>query len=157
MTDAVLRSAARVLLIAGDRVLLINEVLDGPPYWLTPGGGIEPGESPQQAAARELYEETGLAVTIPAEASAVHVQRRTWSHAGTTYDQHDEFYVVRVAAEFDIAPAALTDAEQAALLGSRWWTSPELRTSREWFFPPEIADLLDRESTRVAVYPHLEA
>ena len=32
--------------------------------WSTPGGVIEPGESPEQAATREVYEETGLAVMI---------------------------------------------------------------------------------------------
>ncbi|WP_405485799.1 NUDIX domain-containing protein [Nocardia sp. NBC_00511] len=39
--------------------------------WELPGGGVEPGEQPEQAAVREAAEETGLAVTITAE-RAVH-------------------------------------------------------------------------------------
>ncbi|MGW7099200.1 NUDIX hydrolase [Streptomyces sp. NPDC054838] len=33
---------------------------DGPEYWTLPGGGVEPGEEPQEAVRREVAEETGL-------------------------------------------------------------------------------------------------
>src|SRR5690606_42109346 len=35
-------------------------------WWFTVGGGIDPGETPHQAAVRELFEETGLRLD-PAE------------------------------------------------------------------------------------------
>lgn len=38
--------------------------------WELPGGGIEPGERPEQAAVREVAEETGLTIEITAERSA---------------------------------------------------------------------------------------
>ncbi|QDP94975.1 NUDIX domain-containing protein [Microlunatus elymi] len=40
------------------RVLLLRHAHDG--LWATPGGGMEPGESPEAAARREVYEEAGL-------------------------------------------------------------------------------------------------
>lgn len=43
------------------RVLLIRNA-DAPDLWLPPGGGIEPDESPRDAAIREMQEETGLLV-----------------------------------------------------------------------------------------------
>jgi 8-oxo-dGTP diphosphatase len=45
-----------------DRVLLVKPSYK--PYWDLPGGQIEPGESPKQAAAREIKEELGLTVDV---------------------------------------------------------------------------------------------
>jgi len=42
------------------RVLLVKDVETK--AWLAPGGSIEPGESPADAAVREMWEETGLTV-----------------------------------------------------------------------------------------------
>ena len=58
---AVERPTARVLLIDGrDRVLLFEmHTADGRVFWCPPGGGLEAGESHEQAALRELTEETG--------------------------------------------------------------------------------------------------
>ena len=55
------RKSAGVILKYGDEVLLCKrgpkETL--PNIWSIPGGGIENGESPGQAAIREFHEETG--------------------------------------------------------------------------------------------------
>ncbi len=55
-----LRERATVVVIRSGRVLLVRDV---GPVFAMPGGGIEPGESPEAAAVRELREETGLAAT----------------------------------------------------------------------------------------------
>jgi 8-oxo-dGTP pyrophosphatase MutT (NUDIX family) len=54
---------ARAILIEGDRVLLVRHTYL--PGWHFPGGGVEPGETAQAAAARELTEETGYRATGP--------------------------------------------------------------------------------------------
>ena len=52
-------TAAGVLIVDG-KVLLIKHKKLG--KWLNPGGHIEPGELPHQAAEREFFEETGVRV-----------------------------------------------------------------------------------------------
>ena len=55
-----------VILDDADRILLFRATTEAAPdpFWLTPGGGVDPGETHEQAAHRELFEETGLDVAV---------------------------------------------------------------------------------------------
>lgn len=78
------------------RVLLIetyDDHDDRPAFWLTPGGGIEPGESRAAAAARELLEETGIATTPDALGAPVAVARGEWVFRSTRLVGEDWFFV----------------------------------------------------------------
>ena len=62
------RETARILLTnpAGEFFLLLTHFdpeVGLPPRWITPGGGIDAGETSLEAAVRELWEETGIAVS----------------------------------------------------------------------------------------------
>jgi ADP-ribose pyrophosphatase YjhB (NUDIX family) len=52
-----------------ERILLVKQKDSG--RWSTPGGVIEPGEGPEQAVAREVYEEAGVVVEIDGLRTAV--------------------------------------------------------------------------------------
>jgi 8-oxo-dGTP pyrophosphatase MutT (NUDIX family) len=138
------RTGGRLIILdPADRVLLIHERLEsGGSHWLTPGGGLEDGESPREAALREAFEETGIAVDVPASADPVLTTRRLWSWRGTVYDQVDHFFLARVAEPVEPAPHALTEPEQITLLGHRWWHAADLRATADAVVPPNLGDVL---------------
>jgi 8-oxo-dGTP pyrophosphatase MutT (NUDIX family) len=131
---AVPRVGGRIILVDHDeRVLLINERIERGTHWLTPGGGVEDGEHPRDAAAREVFEETGIEVADSGD--AVLTTRRTWTWAGVSYDQTDHFFLARVPSGTPVTPHHLTEIEIQTLIGHRWWTLDELGTTDEFIEP----------------------
>ena len=55
---------AAVILLQEDKIALIERLRSGLHYFTFPGGHVEPGETPEQAAVRETREELGLEVII---------------------------------------------------------------------------------------------
>lgn len=72
-----LKERAVCVCFDGSRVLLMRRLKGGRSYTVLPGGGIELGETPAQAAVRELAEETGLVATVVGDLVTVdHDDRR---------------------------------------------------------------------------------
>jgi 8-oxo-dGTP pyrophosphatase MutT (NUDIX family) len=104
------------------RVLLLkwHDPVGGNEFYEPPGGGIEPGESLEQAAARELYEETGIAAPL-AEGFVPVERRHTWM--GEHRHEIEPFFLARVE-RTEVQPAALTESETGTLTGWIWASSP---------------------------------
>ncbi|WKA54990.1 NUDIX hydrolase [Planococcus shixiaomingii] len=66
-----MRDRSSVILIQEGKVALIKRVLEGREYYVFPGGGVEPGETPEQAARREAFEELGVEVEVQALVAVV--------------------------------------------------------------------------------------
>ncbi|GAA2671470.1 NUDIX hydrolase [Actinoplanes palleronii] len=139
------RRAGRVLLVdLAGRALLLHggdPARPGMHWWFTPGGGLEAGESPTQAAARELFEETGLRAD-PAELSAsiLHEQAE-FSYNGRAYVQTQDFFLFRVA-DWQVDTAGMDAEEQLTITEHRWWSAAEIEASDELIYPADLAALL---------------
>jgi 8-oxo-dGTP pyrophosphatase MutT (NUDIX family) len=136
------RRAARVLLVDRDERLLLlrggDPAQPGLRYWFTPGGGLDPGESPAQGAARELFEETGLRVDPADLGEPVWHQVTEFSYDNQRYRQDQEFFLLRVPRwEVDTAGFAAD-----AIDDFRWWTADEMLGSTESIYPEDLAGLL---------------
>ncbi|MFI5845487.1 NUDIX hydrolase [Catenuloplanes sp. NPDC051500] len=147
MVDFVPRRAARVLLVdEAGRVLLFRGVdpgRPGEPYWFTVGGGLDAGETPAEAARRELREEAGLDVPVAALGGPVHAEVTEFPFDNVWYRQEQEFFLLRTAG-FAVDTSGLDEAERASLLEYRWWPVSELDSATEPVHPGGLAELLRR-------------
>ncbi len=137
-----LREGARAVIFdPADRILLVRFTFPELSLWATPGGGLDPGETHEQAVARELVEEAGLdEVEL-----GPWVWTRTHMHPsldGNWDGQRDRYFLVRTPA---FEPAPRFTVEQLAseyVSGIRWWTQEEFATSAELFAPRRLPELV---------------
>jgi 8-oxo-dGTP pyrophosphatase MutT (NUDIX family) len=146
--DGYRRRSARVLLV--DRVgrLLLFEFChdaarpQSGSCWITPGGGVNPGESLAAAAARELAEETGL-VLAPELLGPVIAQTGGYADVGWAVGMfRDDFFFHRVDTH-DVDTSRLEALESSHILRHRWWTLEELTGTTETVYPLGLVPLLD--------------
>jgi 8-oxo-dGTP pyrophosphatase MutT (NUDIX family) len=139
VTAPALREAARaVVLDPHGRAMLLRYDENGG-FWATPGGSLEPGETPREAVIRELREELGVGhVDL-----GPHLATRTIDHqvAGRDVRQAEQYYLARVRPEnVDLQSAANPDNIQEW----RWWSLAELIATSQTVYPAELTELLRR-------------
>ena len=137
-----LRQAARAIVLDPDaRILLVHFRLPRGSWWATPGGGIDEGETPEQAIARELDEEAGL---VDFELGPwVWTRTHVFPFENGLWDGQVERYMLVRTQAFEPVPRFSRDelaAEYVAEL--RWWTAAELAASEERFAPRRLPGLL---------------
>ena len=130
------RKAARVIVISDlDRVLLLHaQDSRGHRWWLAPGGGLHPTESFEEAARRELREETGRDLPI---GPWIWTRRHVYAWDGRPQDQYERYFVAR-SEEFVVTPAV----PDTYVIGHRWWSLNEIQQSLDDFTPRRLAALL---------------
>lgn len=144
----------RVLLVDDrDRLLLFLDSDLGlspvPRWWITPGGGVDPGESDREAAVREIAEETGLVISGDDLVGPVATRHVLHGYSDVVTAQDEVFWLVRTDA-FEVDISGHTEVEQLTMTAHRWWSRAELEATSEEFWPRDVLAIWQHAQTLAA-------
>lgn len=135
------RRSARLLIIDQEDRLLLFRYEDGrePPFWATPGGQLLAGETFEQAAARELAEETGFAAQV---GPLVRTRKAVFTAGDVGPAMWIEHYFLVRVGEGTPNRTRWTSEEQWTIRATRWWPLPELQVATEPVLPAWLPEVL---------------
>ena len=129
-----IRKSSRLLVLNENYQILLfqfthtNDALAGQSHWATVGGGLEEGETFEQAACRELYEEAtrNFEMMLPSAEVVISEER---------------LFIVFIKNE-EVNTANWSEHEKLVISKSRWWTFDELSQTDEIVYPNNIPNIL---------------
>ena len=131
------RRAVRVVVTDGEAALMFADTDPGTPgsrWWVTPGGGVDPGESDVEAALRELHEETGWRAAAGDLVGPVMRRVVVHGYSDQVCEQSEVFFVLRTP-RFTPDLSRHTSDEQLTLSGHAWLDLGALHRVREPVWP----------------------
>jgi 8-oxo-dGTP pyrophosphatase MutT (NUDIX family) len=124
------RRAARVLPVSplGEVLLLHGRDPARPEdwHWVSIGGAVEPGESVEEGALRELREETGIVVSPLALSPPVHIGTIDFSWDGQEYSSHSTFFALALDRDVEVSLEGLDALEVGNVTEAAWWLPDDL-------------------------------
>ncbi|WP_062202192.1 NUDIX hydrolase [Demequina salsinemoris] len=145
--ERVVREGARVLVVARDRRMLVLRAHDphqpSRSWWFTPGGGLEAGETPAQAAVRELAEETGIVCGEQELVGPVWERTAFFDFMSRPYVQHELIYLLEVDSIDPHIEQRWTAAERDTIDEIAWLAEHELREAEIEVFPLRLRESWD--------------
>jgi 8-oxo-dGTP pyrophosphatase MutT (NUDIX family) len=138
-TKTPIRHAARALLLHDNKLLLMHVCLPDRSFWCTIGGGMDPGETVEEAIRRETFEETGFTDNDVTWVKPVWWGEHAHKHHGID-TMHRTTFVLGYALHTTVNPAALTASEKSHVKEFRWWPVEEIATAVELIFPASMIE-----------------
>ncbi len=141
--DLRLRRAARLIVLdpEGRALMFRYDVPGRDPFWVTAGGECEPDESFEDAARRELLEETGFTADPGPQIARMTPEFITVE--GEPVQADERFFLVHVT-EAVIDISRHTAQEQRLMTQHRWFTRTELADWPEAVFPANLGEMIEQ-------------
>ncbi|ARN84726.1 NUDIX domain-containing protein [Candidatus Nucleicultrix amoebiphila] len=161
MEPVFLRKSVKILLLNDMQQLLLmcaddpqTTTVDGQyhgRYWFPIGGEIESSESIEEAALREIFEETGLKKDWITLGPVVWYGEFDLSLNGQLTHLHQTFVVAHTS-ETKFSLAHLTDSEKKVIKALSWFSLEDIKNSSDIIYPIVLPDYLP--DILLGHYPH---
>jgi len=141
-----IRAKVVCLLRNGDRILLlhITDPYDGRRFLIPPGGGVEFGETLEQAVMREIAEEVGIQIASPRRLGMF---ENIFRYAGKP--EHELVFVYEAEcddAELCAQGEVVVTESNGSLFAASWYTLAEVTASGLPLFPEGLQNILAGEN-----------
>ncbi len=139
----IIRPTARLIALDSNGRVLLFQCRNGSwedLFWMIPGGGVEPGESFEQAALRELLEETGIDARSPigpCELESETVERHP-DDGDREIMFRDRTFSLRLT-DAEVAQLDPAAVERSGYAAHRWWMPDALEATTDPVWPEGLA------------------
>ena len=120
--------------------------------WGTIGGAVDPGETLVDAAVREMFEETGIAIDGAGLIGPFHQDQRDFVYDGVHYVGDSKFLAIAVEpAAAEVTFDHLEEAEVGNVFEARWWLPDDLANDGR-LIVPDLCDIMVAAAAAVRVH-----
>ena len=143
------RKSSRAIVLNKENEIFLFQYMfdyleDGKAIWITPGGGLEEGESFEDALKRELFEELGVQITE--SYPEVYYRNPVYTlKNGKKVQSVEKFFLVRLE-EDAFSFEHWSKSEKKRMLAGKWWSREKIEQSDEEFFSKDILRILNELS-----------